>query len=286
MTGLGTAASEEAGMTMEDRHTSEEDTPVVRIGFSPRQVVRPCLFAVVFLLALHGIWLIARFGFGHDTLIGMHALLRINVEMNLTTWFSSMILAMAALLFFVVFRLSSADEDRWRYHWLGLVFIFLFLSIDETADIHPKIGKVFSYLVVDFGIPSAWVIPYSILTLVAAYTYITFFFNLPVPFRYQALASAILFVGGSLGGEVTQILLTRADHLNEALYELSSVSEEVMEMTGIILLLYALLRLLGSKISRVELNLKVMDGAPRRSDVPADLNTHPSVAHPSNSEAI
>jgi len=58
-----------------------------------------------------------------------------NLEANLPTYFSSLVLmGNAILLYLIAICCKKIDEKHWK--WLGLAIIFFILSIDEMIKIH------------------------------------------------------------------------------------------------------------------------------------------------------
>jgi hypothetical protein len=59
-----------------------------------------------------------------------------DLEANLPTWFSSVLMFAAACLLWAVAHSDSRHARRWRF----LAFVFLCMSIDETAQLHETLG--------------------------------------------------------------------------------------------------------------------------------------------------
>lgn len=123
---------------------------------------------------------------------------------------------------------------------LGLVSIFL--SLDKSVQIHERLTKFtapkFKFLESAF-ITFAWVIPYTILFLVVAVYFLKFVLALPNKTRKLFIASGILFIGGALGFEFIESYVVSHSGFNQVYWWLATI-EEVMEITGVIVLVYAL----------------------------------------------
>ncbi|MGH7926613.1 MAG: hypothetical protein ACREQV_02305, partial [Candidatus Binatia bacterium] len=62
-------------------------------------------------------------------------------ENNIPAYFSSLLLAGASLLLWIISRIRQAAGGKYSYHWLILSIVFLFLSLDETASIHERLNR-------------------------------------------------------------------------------------------------------------------------------------------------
>lgn len=66
--------------------------------------------------------------------------LDMNREANLASWYSSMLLVLAAVFAAVNYHARAQVDGRWRFGWLGIAAITLWLSADEVAQVHETIG--------------------------------------------------------------------------------------------------------------------------------------------------
>jgi len=69
-------------------------------------------------------------------------------EGNVPTWFSSLQLALIGVVCGVTFLAEKASGSMRKYalFWLGLSLLFLFLSMDETAQFHERLDEVVGLL--------------------------------------------------------------------------------------------------------------------------------------------
>lgn len=165
------------------------------------------------------------------------------LEGNISTYFSATILAFASVLLYVIHSTGKGGS----LHWLYLSIFFLFLSVDESAQIHETFGgiagnKVNSYM---GEVPSflkwAWMIPYGALTLGIGLYFLRFTLQLPSSTRNLFCLSGLVYVFAALVLEFFEShfdTLYGPDNLiNSLLFPL----EEVLEMVGVIIFIYALL---------------------------------------------
>ncbi|MEO1289214.1 MAG: hypothetical protein AAFV93_15730, partial [Chloroflexota bacterium] len=63
-------------------------------------------------------------------------LLSVNLEESLPTWYSATLLVVAATLFLLIAVAKYREGNTYRHYWIGLVVLFIYLSMDEGAAIH------------------------------------------------------------------------------------------------------------------------------------------------------
>jgi len=169
-------------------------------------------------------------------------LFRLNREANVPTWFSSSLLLLSALLLgTIAMQQRSVDARFWR-HWAFLALAFVFLSMDETAQIHEMLARPTRYLTGVGGfLYFAWIVPVGASLIVFVAAYARFLGGLPGTTRRLFLLSGSLYVAGALGMEsIGSLIFTRVGGDCTA-YELATLVEEFLEMAGIVIFLKALM---------------------------------------------
>jgi hypothetical protein len=172
-----------------------------------------------------------------------------NVETNFPSFFSTMLLMLAAVLLLICYLHSRRIGSSQRRYWLVLSIVFVFLSLDENVQIHEVIAQHLTpVLPTDLNgfIHWSWVVPYSVLVLLLGGYFLSFVLRLPSFTRRLFIISGVIFITGALGLELFEgyfFKLYGLDHpINKVLYCL----EELMEMWGVILFIYALLHHLAT----------------------------------------
>jgi hypothetical protein len=223
-----------------------------KIEVSIERVVRGLAVFVAFLFLAHAGGLIST-ALGHANLLGWVSAFNVNREHNVPTWYSSMALGTAALLLFLIAYLKRVAQDAFAGRWLLLGIIFLLLSCDETALLHER-STAFVDLFVKNKFLSyvAWVVPAGIFLVVFGVGYVKFLLHLTPRFRKLFVVSGALYVMGAFGMELVTGALGRLV-LDGKVHFLFEASEEVMEMTGVILFLRALLLYVKEHVGNVEL---------------------------------
>jgi hypothetical protein len=167
-----------------------------------------------------------------------------NLESNVPTWFSVIILTVAALLFFIIYIHKKNNNIKGAHYWLTLGFIFIFISVDESVQVHEEVAKILRPSVsndVSGLLYWAWVIPYGIFAIAAAIYFMRFVLNLPKQTRLLFFMAGGMYIFGALILELAEghfYLKYGLDHIyNRILYFI----EELCEMSGVTVLIYALL---------------------------------------------
>ena len=174
-------------------------------------------------------------------------------ESNIPAWFSSKLLLLSALLLGLIAAIKKTRKETFSSHWIFLTVIFLFLSCDETAQIHEwTVSHVHSIAQLPFTKFIGWVIPYSLLLLLFGAAYLRFFFHLPHRFKVLFAGAGIIYVAGALGMELLTGAIGRVV-LEGRLHFLFNIVEESLEMGGIVVFIYALLSYLSAEFSHINI---------------------------------
>ena len=195
--------------------------------------------------------LLSRFGWGHGRLYGLLPMFDLDKEHNLPSFFSgALFLANAGLLTLIWRTQRSARRER---GWAGLAGIFVFLAFDELFSVHETlIEPVRTTYHLGGLLYYAWVVPYAVALAVIALAYIPFWVRLDPADRLRFGLSAAVYLSGAVGLELVEgwyAVLTqeRFDVVRGVLTGL----EESLEMAGLIIFLYGLLRRLESQCGQL-----------------------------------
>lgn len=180
--------------------------------------------------------------FGVDLL--MHSFYT-DTEANVPTYFNSIILFMPAMLFAAIGVWKSSLKDKFRYHWVGLSLIFLYLSIDEAAVLHEKLIKpmrsLFSFEGYGGIFYFAWIIPGIAVILLFMIAYLQFFLHLENKYKVLFFISLSIYVGGIIGGEMLSGHFAESIGFKNFTYAAYTSLEESLEWIGCSLTIYSLL---------------------------------------------
>jgi hypothetical protein len=205
------------------------------LASAPRRsdAMRAVLTGIAVLTLASVVIQILRLRFGHDTLLGLAPLLDVRREQNVPTWYSSvLLLACGVVLADLGLRIRTASPERAR-RWLVLATLFCLASLDESASIHESLGGLGRRFEdrPDFLV-RPWVVFAVPVVAAVLWAYVPFFRRRPPAVRRAFLVGAALFVGGALGVEVIEILLSDGPRDTPALAWATS-AQELFEMLGI-----------------------------------------------------
>lgn len=169
-------------------------------------------------------------------------------EQSIPNWFSATQLFLVALALGLVVLAERARGGR-TGAWLGLVVIFTYMSLDEATDLH----GLWPTGLEDVDLPNLshqgflWIIPGSLVVLTVAAIYLRWVLRLPAQTRNLFVLAGVVYVGGGLVLEAVGAFLADSSFLNTP-YLLVSTAEETLEMFGVLIMLFAVLRHLNGQV--------------------------------------
>jgi hypothetical protein len=163
-------------------------------------------------------------------------------EANIPTFFSSLILFISAAILYVIYKTAPKGHDKKRY-WQVLMIIFAWLAVDETASIHEQFGKIGKTLHLNSGyLYYSWIIPYILFAIIAFFFFLRFLIKLPSATRILFIISGVVYTGAAICFELFEGNISKKYGPNTLNDLLLSSAEEFLEMAGVIIFIYALLR--------------------------------------------
>lgn len=181
-------------------------------------------------------------------------------EASIPTWYAQMILAALSASFAWVTIFKFKAKDKFRFHWLGISFIALYMSIDEGSELHElATNPVQDLFQISSGIFFfAWIVPAMIVVLLVAIIFFRFFLHLPSRTRNLIALSALIFIAGAVGVEMISGAYWQAqDFQYDMVYRSLNAAEEGLENFGTILAIYATLDyIVSNSLNNINLKLK------------------------------
>ena len=176
-------------------------------------------------------------------------------EGNVPTFFSALLLFSGSVLLTIV--AFAKKNGRYFAHWLGLAAIFLFLSLDESSHIHESMELGMRKLFDASGFfYYAWVIPYSVFAAAVFVLYLSFLQHLPPATKILFFAADLIYVGGAIGLEMAAGKYEDVTHISADRVHIALASvEELMEMTGTIIFIYAVLSYLETEVGSLSIKI-------------------------------
>lgn len=213
------------------------------IVLNPRRVAAVLLGIVAALVAASTVGQLIFYFSGHDHAFGFVPRFSLVQEANVPTWYSSTTLLVCAVLLGVVARVEREAGSRFALHWKVLALLFLYLSIDEAAELHELLIEPLRGTLNAGGLfHFAWVVPGIALLVVLGLAYARFLVHLPASTRRLFVAAAATFVGGAVGAEMVGGAWVESRGFHNLGSVLIWTVEESLEMLGIAVFVYALLR--------------------------------------------
>lgn len=228
----------------------------MNININPLKIFRTLLFIIFFLLIGNITANFLKFSEVASSYRIIILFLDLDLEQNLPTYYSSFALLASSFLLLIITLYYKYRKAKYLY-WMGLSAIFVFLSIDEFCKIHEQFEFLTKRFINVSGFLSyAWYIPYSIILLFLIIAYYRFFIKLPKKTKLLFFISALVFIMGAIGFEATTAYYDELYGREHILYIVFYTFEELFEMIGVAIFIYALLLFISEEIKYLNLKIK------------------------------
>lgn len=225
------------------------------IKITPYTVLRCLLFMIAFLLLANVVGIICRFYLASGYIYGLVPLFNFDSELNIPTLYSSLALILSSTLLITI-SLTHRKNNTPYLGWLGLGFIFIFLAIDEVAVLHEALIEPVRQQFNASGLLFySWVIPYGIASIALLIIYKNFLTNLPRRTMTLFLMSGAMFVFGAIGLEMVGGYQAERNGVDNISYSIITTCEELLEMLGVAVFIYALLEYIASQFTHLTINV-------------------------------
>ena len=167
----------------------------------------------------------------------------LDTENSLPAWFSSILLFSNAAALALIALCAKAKKERDAIYWTILAWVFLFLSADEVASLHERTTEPFRHAFDASGfLFFAWVIPYGLAVLALMVFYARFLFRLPRQTLALFCLAGLTYLGGAIGMDMIGGVYAEQHSADHAVYVVSMVVEEILEIVGLSIFFIALRR--------------------------------------------
>ena len=184
-----------------------------------------------------------------------------NAEGNIPSIYSAAAILFSAFLLWSIGKLENEKAKKRTFYWKLLSLIFIFLAIDELISIHESfsddskdlLGNTTAGGLLHF----AWIVPYALIFGFFALFMMKFLFQLPAATRNLFITAGIVFVSGAVGMEMIGGRYVFYHGKEELQYALMITFEEVLEMVGVVIFIYALSAYLIKNVSNKSIQWNV-----------------------------
>jgi hypothetical protein len=179
---------------------------------------------------------------GHDYIFGLVPMFDLDAERNLPTLFSALLFVLSGVLSAVLWVAGRAVPTA-RIMWLVLAGVFVFLGVDEFVGLHEQLNQPIQSRFQTSGLLRfAWLVPYGVLASVLGLALIAHLKRIQPAVRNYFVASGVIYLVGALGLEMVSGAYYEGQHTKQTfLWVALTTFEELFEMIGLSLLVYALL---------------------------------------------
>lgn len=174
-------------------------------------------------------------------------LLDVDFEQSVYTWLSTLLLAFASVIAFVLSAFQSDTGKKFKLQWRAVATILLLMSMDEMLSFHERLGGVVKGVISTSGMFTfAWVIPGIFAVAVIGILFIPFLRSLPRAIALGIFGAGAVFVTGAIGMELFGGWLVSGAPVGTGpylspLYRFATSVEEGLEALGVIILIRTLL---------------------------------------------
>lgn len=223
--------------------------PAYGMRLTPKAVVKFLSWVILFLFLFQLILVVSE-SWGYDNKVTEYVkhFFNFHSENNFPAYISSLLLLFGGLLAILIsFQVKALTLGRWL-QWRVLGFLFLFLAFDESIQIHEVISQGLRNNLEE-RLPGylyyVWVVPYFLFVVAAVLFFFKLVLELPRNIRNLIFISGFVYVSAALGLEVVESYVFNVEGQNNMLYILLVTVEELFEMVGVTIFIYALLKYLG-----------------------------------------
>lgn len=233
-------------------------TPTLHL---PIKKITVALAAIALYLCVQSIIAIRiQYGMGtHNTyfMYNFSDFVDVDAEGNLPTWFSTVLLLSSAVLLAMITTAKKYHGDRYVGHWRGLSFIFLYLSIDECAQIHETFSTPLGDVIGSHGfLYFTWVVAGAVFVLIVGVFYAKFLWHLPLPTRLLFMLAGGMYVLAVIGLDAFGGNMWYVRGGTSFNYSIETTIEEFIEMQSIILFIYILMTYLKTYASEFQISFQ------------------------------
>lgn len=233
-----------------------------QVSLNPSAVARTLGAGALLLVVASLAGQFSRFELGHDRLMGMVPLFFVDAEQNVPTYFSVLLMLFASLILALIAVLHRQERIPDAAKWAILSFGFVFMAFDEAFQVHEALETLVVPVKSFLGnrgsgaLLLAWVIPAIALVFAFALPFLRFLLHLPPTTRRGFLVAATIYIGGAVVVDLVGVRYVELHGSKNWTYSMIATVEESLEMAGLIVFLWALLRYCADNYKEVRLRFE------------------------------
>ena len=224
------------------------------VTITPERAAYALLTVVGFLLLANLGIIYLRFMMGFEHLRGFIQGFYFDAEANFPSLYSALAIAISAYFLWLIGALESERVMKRSFYWKLLAVFFLFLALDEFGSLHEYMIQPMRRVMETTSVDAdffyfAWFIPYAAVLLVLGIILLKFLVGLPPQTRWTFLLGGLVFLAGAVGMEMLGGKYWAAQGWSidgkdavDMNYALIVTVEEFLEMIGIVIFIYGLMR--------------------------------------------
>lgn len=175
-------------------------------------------------------------------------MINVGMESNGATWWNAVLLLTVVALALTALVLTTSAARVSRMSWLGIALAAAYLSLDEVASLHERLGRPMGQWATsrDIWLPTyAWIFPGAALAALGILVAIRWSRTLPSDQRRGLLIALGVYFSGALLMEGANGILRRRGY--DLAHLVGTSVEETLEMAGCILAIATVARTLVVK---------------------------------------
>lgn len=190
---------------------------------------------------------------------GLIPIVGFDTELSIPSLYAVFLLFGAAALLVVIAILKKEEKAPYTAQWFVLAAGFLYLAFDEGASIHELLMDPVGSLMGE-NMPRvfyfAWIVPALLVVTLAGLFFVKFLTKLPGKTRRGFLIGALLYLAGTIGFEMISGKFASLYGIRTFGFSILTTIEEMLEFSGTIFFIHALLAYLSEYYPLLRLKIK------------------------------
>lgn len=186
-------------------------------------------------------------GFTLAQIVLQFTFFELELEAAILRFFSAVMLLLCSSLFLRIAIAQKRNNTNYFLYWLCLALIFFFLAITKETAIHENLATPIRLALhlskIQFY---AWV--YGIVVIILPVLFLKFLLSLPKRTIFLFVLGSFTFLAGAFGLDLIVAYIGKLIDHHTALYIGLATFEDVLEMSGIIVLVYGLMSYISAEL--------------------------------------